>query len=396
MARGAKKLSAVAVKNLSKPGRHADGDGLYLKIAPGGSKSWVFLWMRDGKRREMGLGGYPDVSLLDARGKLEAVRRVVSEGGDPMAAVPKEETPKTFAEAAEDYVNSIAAGFRNDKHLAQWRVTTGKEYLGEMADKPVAAVTTEDVLHVLTAIWQKKPETATRIRGRIERVIDYAIVKKWRHDKENPARWRGHLKNALPSPKKLVRGHHPAMPYDEVPAFMAKLRTMPSVSARALEFLILCASRSGEVRGAVVGEFDFKANIWTIPKERMKPGREHRVPLSGRAAAIAKALIEEATTPFLFLSSNMETPLSDMALTMVLRRQQLKFTAHGFRSSFRDWAGDETSYPRELAEVALSHAVGDATEQAYRRSDALERRRKLMQAWADFCAGQSNVIQMVK
>jgi integrase len=395
MGRTSKRLSALDVKANSEPGRYADGDGLYLNVAAGKSKSWVFLWMKNGKRREMGLGSYPTISLVAARQRAEECRRQVAEGLDPIAE-RKRSAPVTFGEAADQFIASMASSFRNEKHRDQWKMTLGDAYCAELRKRPISDVSTEDVLHVLTPIWQSKSETASRIRGRVERVLDFATVKGWRSG-ENPARWRGHLKNALPARQKLARGHHAAMPYAKVPAYVTRLQFAAAMAARGLEFLILTASRSGEVLGAKWPEFDLEEAVWTVPAERMKAGKEHRVPLSPRAVAIVKDLRDAKVNDYVFPGEKKDRPLSGMAFAMLMRRMKVgQYTAHGFRSAFRDWAGDETSYPRELAEAALAHRVGDATEQAYRRSDALGRRRKLMVAWADYCLGAKKLLRLVE
>lgn len=401
MARSAKKLSAIQVKNLSKTGRHADGEGLYLNIARGGSKSWVFLWMKDRRRREMGLGPYPSVSLSEARERADVARKVVAAGGDPLSQRDTE-APKSFGEVADLFLESMEGSWKNQKHREQWRYTLSRKraeddslvrdgYCLNLIDLPVAAVDTNDVLKALTPIWQEKAETASRLRGRIERVLDYAKVKGWREG-ENPALWRGHLKNALPTRAKLQRGHHAAMPYADVPNFFASLKQREAVSADGLAFLLLTASRSGEVINAKWPEVDFEREVWTVPPDRMKAGKEHRVPLSPPAVEILKRMLEIRDSDWIFPGAKRDRPQSPMAFTMLLRRMELgHFTPHGFRSSFRDWVGDETTFPRELAEAALAHTVGDETERAYRRSDALARRRKLMEAWASYCTSRDNV-----
>jgi integrase len=342
--------------------------------------------MKEGRRREMGLGSYPAISLVSARARADLCRQQVAEGLDPIAERDKQ-APNTFGEAADKYIEAMAPSFRNEKHVAQWRMTLGDAYCKSLRPKTVASVDTHDVLSVLTPIWQSKAETASRIRGRIERVLDYAQVKGWRSG-ENPARWRGHLKNALPARQKLARGHHKALAYDAVPALILRLHASQGTSARGLEFLILTASRTGEVIYADFAEFDLKAAVWTVPAERMKAGKEHRVPLCDRAVEIVKAQREETAGRHVFPGEKPKAPLSSMAFAMLLRRLEIDVTTHGFRSAFRDWAGDETTYPREVAEAALAHRVGDETERAYRRSDALERRRALMKEWENFCLGK--------
>lgn len=397
MAKATNKLSARTVASISDPGRHSDGGGLYLQVSPTGAKSWLFMFKRDGKRSELGLGSVRDVSLAEARQKAADARKIVDAGKNPLeerraaeAARKAQADKPTFGDLADSLIESIAAGFRNAKHLEQWRMTLGPTYCSVIRSKPVDAITTEDVLAVLEPIWTKKAETASRIRGRIERVLDAARAKGLRSG-ENPALWRGHLDSLLPKRQKLQRGHHAAMPYPEVSAFIASLRDSEGVTARALEFLILTAARSGEVREAQWGELDLKAKVWTVPAYRMKAGREHRVPLSDRAATLLAGmrLPGSDADAFVFPGARQSKPLSVMAFDMQLRRMDCDYTVHGFRSAFRDWVGEETSFPREVAEAALAHIVGDEVERAYRRGDALEKRRTLMDAWASHCAGEA-------
>jgi len=395
MARTLNKLSDVAVKAAKKPGRHSDGGGLYLNISPSGTKSWLFMWVLDGKRREMGLGAYPAISLAKARATAINCREAVAEGRDPIAEKAKEAEP-TFGECVDKFIESIKAEWRNDKHAYQWRQTLGDSYCQSLRSKRVSQITTEDVLKVLSPVWTAKSETASRLRGRIERVLEYAKVKGWRSG-ENPAAWRGNLRNLLPRRQKLQRGHQPAMPYGDLPAFMLRLRASEAMAARAMEFTILTAARSGETIGAKWKEIDFDRKVWTVPAERMKGGETHVVALSSVAVDLLKRLQEvHAGGDFIFAGvprpgnrqdAKHGRPLSNMAMMMLLRRMKLTdITVHGFRSAFRDWAGDVTSFPREVAEAALAHKVGNEVERAYRRSDALEKRRKLMQAWADYLA----------
>lgn len=395
MARTLHKLSDVAVKAVKASGRHSDGGGLYLWISPSGSKSWLFMWARDGKRREMGLGAYPTVSLAKARVRAADCRSAVEEGRDPIAEKAKEAEP-TFGECADKYIATIKSEWRNAKHEYQWNQTL-TSFCESIRPKRVSTVTTEDVLGVLAPIWMVKAETASRLRGRIERVLEFAKVKGWRSG-ENPAAWRGNLRNLLPKRQRLQRGHQPAMPYAEIPAFTARLRRAEAMAARALEFTILTVARSGETLGAKWPEIDFKAKLWNVPKERMKAGAPHTVPLSKEALAVLESLREQrqGNGEFVFTRDG-ENPLSNMAMMMLLRRmKQTEITVHGFRSGFRDWCGDATSFPREVAEAALAHKVGDETERAYRRSDALEKRRKLMQAWADYLSAvkANNVVRI--
>jgi integrase len=392
MARTLHKLSdAYAKSDRLRAGRHSDGGGLYLNVSPTGAKSWLFMWTvvvakvdgRKGqKRHEMGLGSYPAVSLADARAMANNHRQTVAAGGNPIAERDREAEP-TFADATSLFLSSMEKSWRNEKHRSQWRSTL-ETYCAAINAKRVSTITTEDVLTVLNSIWREKPETASRVRGRIERVLDFCKARGWR-DGDNPAMWRGHLKNVLPARSKLSRGHHSALPYQEVPLFLERVRAAEAMAARALEFTILCASRSGETYGAQWPEIDFDTGIWTVPKGRMKAGKEHRVPLSKQAVALLERLKETSGGKgYVFPGERKGKPLSNMAMAMFLKRLKVPVTVHGFRSSFRDWAGDATSFPREVAEAALAHSVGNAVEAAYRRSDALERRRKMMQAWADY------------
>jgi integrase len=383
------------------PGRHADGGGLYLVVdRPGGkdaAKRWVFLYRKDGRLREMGLGGLLNVPMAKARAEAEKWRLVLGDRakrGDPIAERKRSSGGvPAFGDFADKFLDAKEAGWRNDKHRAQWRMTL-TEYAASLRRKPVSEIATEDILSVLKPIWTEKPETAARLRGRIERVLDAARAAGHRTG-ENPARWRGHLDHLLAKRQKLSRGHHAAMPYDEVPAFVVGLRERPATAARALEFCILTAARSGEALAARWDEIDFDAKVWTVPAGRMKAAREHRVPLSDRAIAILREMEAGRTGEYIFPGQRPRRPLSNMAFEMLLRRINSPYTAHGFRSSFRDWAGDKTTFPREVAEAALAHAIGNETEAAYRRSDALEKRRRLMDAWAAFCeAKPSKVVEL--
>lgn len=402
MARVAKRLSARAVATVG-PGRHADGDGLYLSVtsdASGERRRWLLFFTMNGKRREMGLGSAREVSLAQARELAAAARQKVREGIDPIAARDAEPvTVPTFGDMADAFIKTMEPQFRNEKHRYQWRQTLGDDYCAAIRTKPVDLITTEDVLSVLKPIWSTKPETASRLRGRIERVLNAAKAKGYRSG-ENPAAWRGHLANLLPKRHKLTRGHHAAMPYADVPGFLALLRARHGVAALALEFTILTAARSGEVRHATWREFDLEAGIWTVPAVRMKAGRIHRVPLVPRALLILQEMAKLGADPngLIFPGAKPGRPMSDMTMGAVLRRMKVDVATHGFRSSFRDWCGEETSFPREIAEAALAHVVGDETERAYRRGDALEKRRKLMDAWASFCEAErpTNVVKLGK
>lgn len=380
------KLSARKVAT-AKGGKYADGGGLYLAVSSSGSRKWTFRFLWNGRGREAGLGSADAVTLAEARDKARDYRALVAKGIDPIQAARKQKSAPTFGHCADEFMEAKRPEWRNAKHRAQWAMTLTK-YAEPLRSKPVDQIDTEAVLGVLQPLWRRKPETASRLRGRIEHVLDAARAKGHRSG-ENPARWRGHLDKLLPKRQTLSRGHHAAMPYDELPSFIVRLRECQSnsVAAQALEFTILTAARTGEVREARWEEIDLERQVWTVPAGRMKAGREHRVPLCGRAVEILRKV---ATTngggrTFVFPGGKQDAPLSVMALDMVLRRLGADCTVHGFRSSFRDWAGNETSFPREVAEAALAHVIGDKAEQAYRRGDALGKRRALMSAWAAFC-----------
>jgi integrase len=387
MARQTQRLSARGVAGLSLPGRHADGNGLYLVVDKAGAKRWVFLFRFEGRLREMGLGGLSSVPLSRARELATEARTVLATGQNPIDARKIDRAIPTFGACADQLLESMSSEWRNAKHRAQWKMTL-EEYAKPLRGKPIDEITTEDVLKVLKPIWTDKPETASRLRGRIERVLDAAKALGHRSG-ENPALWRGHLKNLLPRRQKLTRGHHAAMPYDKVAKFCLDLRGREAVAAQALHFCILTAARSGEVLGARWAEIDLDKAIWTVPAARMKAAREHRVPLADPAKAIlvamAEARVHKKPDDHVFPGQKRGAPLSGMAMAMILRRMKLTgVTVHGFRSSFRDWAGECTAFPREVAEAALAHTVGDETERAYRRGDALEKRRELMAGWAEY------------
>jgi integrase len=380
----------------AKPGKYSDGGNLYLVVSTNGLRKWVLRFTWRGRAKEMGLGSAAAVSLADARERAATARRKIAQGLNPIDERKRTSGVPTFGEMADQVREVLSAGFRNEKHKAQWKSTLAT-YAAPLSDKPVDTITTDDVLAILKPIWITKAETASRVRGRIEKVLDAAKAKGFREG-ENPARWRGHLDHLLPRPSKLARGHHAAMPYDEVAAFVADLRGREAVAALALELCILTAARSGEILGMPWDEIDLNKKIWTVPAHRMKAGREHRVPLSQRAAAILVRLSKGRSGDFVFPGQRRDKPLSNMAMEMMLRRMKIEnATVHGFRSSFRDWAGNETGYPRDLIETALAHVIGDKAEQAYRRSDALEKRRKLMEAWAGYCEPerQGNIIPLV-
>jgi integrase len=410
MARELDKLSARTVATLKKPGRHSDGGGLYLTISTDGRtlrRRWAFIfrWKHGvgAKSRlvEMGLGAANAVTLAKARELAAECRSALAAGINPRDRRDAEREAQkgipTFGQVADELIASKEGGWRNAKHRQQWRNTLAT-YAAMLRPKPVDEITTEDVLAALQSIWQVKPETASRVRGRIEAVLDAARVRE--HippNTANPARWRGHLDKLLAKPKKLSRGHHPAMPFAEVPAFMERLRARRGVAALLLDFIILTTARTGEARDARWCEFDLKGKVWTVPAAKMKAGRDHRVPLCERAVEIVETLKKVAHSDFVFPGNKHGRPLSNMAPDMLLRRMKAsQYTVHGFRSSFRDWAGEATTFPREIAEAALAHAIGDETERAYRRGDALAKRRKLMDAWASFVEpkGASNVVSI--
>lgn len=374
------RLSARGLPGITKPGRHADGGNLYLVISPNGGRRWTFLFRWRGKPTEIGLGGARDVSLARARELATAARARLAEGLDPRSV--RTTAGATFGEVADTLFESMESSWRNAKHRQQWQNTL-RDHAAALRPLGVGAITTDDVLAALKPIWATKPETASRVRGRIERVLDAAKAKGLRTG-ENPARWRGHLDQLLPKRGRLTRGHHAAMPYAAVPAFMVRLREREALAALALEFTILTAARSGEVLGARRKEFDLKERIWTVPASRMKGGQEHRVPLSDRALEIATAIGEG---DFVFPGERRGRPLSPNALNNILSRMEVDATVHGFRSSFRDFAGNETHFPREVCEAALAHVIENKAEAAYRRGDALDKRRELMRTWADYCLG---------
>jgi len=404
--RAANKLSALRVRELCrpgvKPGLHGDGHGLYLQVSAYGTTSWLFRFMVDGVARKMGLGATHTVSLAEAREAAKEARKLTRKGIDPIEAekaeraIRKAEAAKTVTlkECAEAYIKANHAGWKNAKHAAQWKATFNETRRGSLVfpaateainDLPVSAIDTGLVLKVLEPIWTKTPESASRIRGRIESVLAWATVRGFRTG-DNPARWSNHLDQILPARNKIApTEHHPAIPYAELPAFLAELRAKQGVSARALEFTILTAARTGEVISARWSEFDIQGKLWTIPADRMKAGREHRVPLSDRALEFLADLPRDGE--FVFPGARAGKPLSNMAMLELLRGMCGKgATVHGFRSTFRDWAGETTAFPNEMLELALAHAVGDKVEAAYRRGDMMLKRRRLMDAWAAFCA----------
>jgi integrase len=393
MAREHKKLTALAISRAKQRGYYADGGGLYLQVSASGAKSWVFRFKKDGRLREMGLGPTHTITLAEAREHAVDCRKLRLRDVDPIEArqSDKAETKlalaksMTFRQCAEAYIAAHKSSWVNAKHAAQWPSTLSTYAYPVFGNLPVQSVDVALVTKALEPIWQTKTETASRLRGRIETVLDWATARNFRQG-DNPARWRGHLDKLLPQRSKVQKvEHHSALPYVEIGAFMGALRAQTTTSALALEFLILTAARTGEVIGAKWGEFDLSAALWTIPAERMKARREHRVPLSRPALSILKRLFEHRSGEFVFPGGRAAKPLSNMALLMLLERMNRSdLTVHGFRSTFRDWAAERTNFPREVAEHALAHSLPDKIEAAYRRGDLFDKRRKMMDAWADF------------
>lgn len=389
-------LTPLAVKN-AQPGRHADGGGLHLLVKEGGARSWVYRFMLSGKSRDVGLGtaGTGGISLADARDARDALRLKVKGGIDPLEERQREAADAlaaaqaakvagiTFKAVAEGYIGANEGSWRNDKHRQQWRNTLATYVYPVIGEMPVAEVGTAHVLLILEPIWKAKAETASRLRGRIETILDAAKARGYR-DGENPARWRGHIAQILPARSRLTRGHHKAMPYDAIPAFVGALHKREAVAALALEFTILTAARTGEVIGAKWDEVDMDKAIWTIPPSRMKAGREHRVPLSPRAVELLRAT-QALRREWLFPATKGGS-MSGMAMSMLLRRMKVDVTVHGFRSGFRDWSAECTGYAHEVAEMALAHTIENKVERAYRRGDLFDKRRRLMDDWATYCA----------
>lgn len=399
-------LTPLTVKN-AKPGRHADGGGLHLLVKESGARSWVYRFMLKGKSRDVGLGtaaGPGKISLTDARDAADELRRKVKAGIDPLeerqreaakalaAAQAAKIAGTTFKTVAEAYIDTNEDSWRNSKHRQQWRNTLATYVYPEIGEIPVAEVSTAHVLTILEPIWKAKPETASRVRGRIETILDAAKARGCRSG-ENPARWRGHIAQILPQRSRLTRGHHKALAYSEVSAFVGRLREREAVAALALEFAILTATRTSEVLDATWDEVDMDKAVWTIPAARMKAAREHRIPLSPRAIEILESL-KPLGKEWLFPGEK-GAKLSGMAMSMLLRRMKVDVTVHGFRSTFRDWAAECTGYAHEVCEMALAHVIGNKAEAAYRRGDLFEKRRRLMADWAAYCGtpvtAESNV-----
>jgi integrase len=392
VARALSRLTVREVASMKEPGRHADGGGLYLRISKSGARSWGFMYVVAGKRTELGLGSVSALPLATARRLASEMREALAVGNDPKTVLapavdPVAETSKvvTFGEFAESYISGVEDGWKSDVHRKQWRSSL-RDHASALNDVPITAVDTEAVLAVLRPIWLTKAETAKRVRGRIERILDAAKAHELRLGNTiNSAAWRGHLALLLPSQKKVERGHHAALLYRDAPAFFAKLNERTANAARCLEFTILTAARSGEVLGANWVEIDLEAGIWTIPASRMKAAQEHVVPLSSGAIDVLRSVRPEDVNLHDPVFSVNGASRSNMAMAMLLRRMGYgHVTTHGFRSTFRDWAGDETTFAREIIEQALAHTIQNKAERPYRRGTAIERRRALMEAWALF------------
>lgn len=384
-----KELTAVEVKRLVKPGRYQVGTvaGLMLNIKPSGARSWVLRTMVGAKRKDIGLGGYPEVTLAAAWERARQAKEGIKNGIDPVAArrAKNAAITWTFKTCALAYIEAFKPSWKNAKHAQQWENTLATYVYPHFGDKHVKDVNTEDVTNAIRPLWSTKNETMTRVRNRIELVLSWAAAQGYRPKGFNPATWRGHLDQVLPRPSKVNKHtSFEAMPIDQMHAFMRRLADAQGTSARCLELTILCACRSGESRGALWSELDLDAATWTLPGARMKSGRPHRIPLSDAAIKLLKALPVFAGTDLVFPGLGGVKPLSDMSMTACMRRMGLSAVPHGFRSTFTDWVAERTAYPAEVREMALAHAIGNDTEAAYRRGDLFDKRRNLMNEWAKF------------
>jgi len=391
-------LSHQQAVRVKKPGLHRDGTGLYLQITRDGVKSWIIRYMLHGRARYMGIGPFPVVSLAQAREKAAEIRRILRVDGldplhlrhaDRLSRKLEQAKSVTFRICAEKFISANRVAWKNEKHTWQWTRTLELYAYPTIGELPVGEIDTPLMLKILQPIWDTATVTATRVRGRIERIIQYAITAGFRKG-DNPARWKGHLENLLPKPSRVAKvKNQPALPWAEIPAFMARLRKIDSVPARALEFTILAAARSGETLGARWSEIDQDARLWIVPPERIKSKREHRVPLSEPTVKILETMLPWRKTDdsFVFPGARPDQPLSNMSMLMLLRRMgRSDITAHGFRSTFRDWTAENTNATREVAEMALAHVIPSKVEAAYRRGDLLEKRRELMAVWSGYCA----------
>ena len=417
MARVIGKLTALAVNRAKEKGLYADGGGLYLQVGISGGKSWLFRFMLLGKAQAMGLGTLHAVTLAEARVKAADCRKLLAAGKNPLETKRDERTQArvaaakgtTFESCAKAYIDAHKASWRQERHAKQWDQALAKHAYPVMGKLPVQAIDTALVMKVLEPIWQKKTETAKRLRGRIECILDWAKVREYRQG-ENPARWRGHLENLLARPSKLIKVEHfAALPYTKVSGFLQSLEGQAGLGAEALKLVIFTACRSNEVLEAVWDEIDFGNKVWTIPAERMKGGKEHRVPLTIPALSVLKNLkqgrdtirgVGEEPSPYVFPGTKGNGSLSNVVMLALLKRMDRRdITVHGFRSSFRDWAAEQTNFPREVAEAALAHAVQSRVEAAYRRSDLFDKRRMLMEKWARYCQqeqieGEGKILEM--
>jgi integrase len=397
MSKQANRLTAKKIERLKKPGRYHDGFGLVLQITKSGSRSWILRYQRHGRERMLGLGPLHTVTLKEARERAKKARLQLLDGEDPIQArrekriqtrleAARQANLVTFRAAAERFLAAHEGAWKNAVHREQWRKTLTTYAYPIIGSLPVQAIDTDWVLQVLEPIWTSRQQTAMRLRGRIERILDWAKARGLR-DGENPARWRAHLDKLVQKPTTKAK-HFAAMPYEEVPNFVAELRAREGVAARALEVTILTAARTGEVVGAKWTEIDLAKKLWIVPAERMKSEREHRIPLSPRVMELLADLPREDGNDSVFIGNRAGAPINKTALYTTLQaiRRGSGLTVHGFRSAFRDWCAERTNFPREIAEEALAHVIGDATERAYRRGDVLEKRRQLMTAWAKFCS----------
>jgi len=403
MHRDSNRLTVLKVARITQPGRYGDGGGLLLQVSKWGTKAWLFRFERDGRERQMGLGALSDVTLAEARRKASVARKLLLDGIDPIAeradtrmrARLEVQRGTTFKQCAEKYIATHEASWRNEKHRRQWKSTLAQYAYPVIGDLSVAAIDTGLVVKTIEPIWTSKPETAARLRGRIESVLDWSRVAGYREG-ENPARWRGHLDKLLPARGKIKAvKHHAALPYPDMPGFMTDLRARESISARALEWTILTCVRTGEAIGARWSEIS--QDTWTVPGHRMKAGHDHRVPLPARALEILASLPREGD--FVFPGAREGVPISNMAMLELLRGMRPDITVHGFRSTFRDWAAEMTNYPNHVVEMALAHVVGNKVEAAYRRGDLFEKRRRLTAEWAKYCersASHSNTKNVVE
>jgi integrase len=390
------KLTAKRIARLLKaPGRYPDGDNLYFRVSSPGNASWLLRYARDGRERMLGLGPLHTVTLAEARIRAKAARQQLLDGVDPIDQKRAQKAERaleaakaiTFSEAAQSYYDQHEKKWKNPRHRDQWISTLQTYCFPRIGNLPVSAIDTGLVLKCIEPHWQDKTETMSRVRGRIESVLDWCKVRGYRTG-DNPAKWKGHLKEVLPARDQIAKpNHHPALPFGEIGGFLTKLRTRDAVAAKALEFLILTAARTGEVIGAKWGEIDFAKKEWTIPEGRMKGGRQHRVPLSNRVIEILSEVPREEDNPHVFIGPRTGSGLSSMAMTAVLKRMgHGDITVHGFRSTFKDWADECTNTPIHVTQMALAHAIGDKTEAAYRRGDLAKKRKVLMDTWAAFCA----------